>query len=195
MQPCTAADATSTPNAAANGGAATAGAARERNVAAVHAFYAAINSGDAEALLAVLAEDVEWDCFSLPTSAQRAGVPWLQGARGKEALRRYQQAVRQAGLDAGKLEAWVPKQVVAEGDTLFTMSETTIASKITGKVARMEGAYMFKLNAEGKVTAFRHFVDTGAHVWVHTPDERVAEVWAALGGAEHGKVDGSSDGM
>lgn len=40
-------------------------------VAAVHAFYAAINRGDGDALAALLAEDVEWDCFEMPTSAQK----------------------------------------------------------------------------------------------------------------------------
>ncbi len=40
-------------------------------VAAMHSFYAAINSGDSEALCALLAPNVEWDCFELPTSAQK----------------------------------------------------------------------------------------------------------------------------
>ncbi|PRW32625.1 cytochrome p450 isoform A [Chlorella sorokiniana] len=95
-------------------------------VAVVHAFYAAINRGDGDALGAVLAEDVEWDCFELPTSAQK---------------------------------------IVAQGDTVFTTSDTLIACKATGKQARMEGAYLFQFNEEGLIRVFKHFVDTGAHVW------------------------------
>lgn len=32
----------------------------------------------------------------------------------------------------------------------------------------------------------------GAHVWVHTPDERMAEAWAALGGVGHSGVHSGS---
>ena len=48
------------------------GCGPERTVPAVRAFYAALNKGDVEGLLALMAEDVEWDCFDLPTSAQKA---------------------------------------------------------------------------------------------------------------------------
>ena len=41
-------------------------------VPAVRAFYAAIVDRNLDALLALLAKDVEWDCFGLPTSAQKA---------------------------------------------------------------------------------------------------------------------------
>lgn len=67
------------------------------------------SGSNATAGLAVLAQEPERG--PSPLLYMQAGVPWLQPARGKDALRSQQQAVRQAGLDVGKLKAWVPKQV------------------------------------------------------------------------------------
>lgn len=75
-----------------------------------HLLFQAMSSGsNATAGLAVLAQEPERG--PSPLLYMQAGVPWLQPARGKDALRSQQQAVRQAGLDVGKLKAWVPKQV------------------------------------------------------------------------------------
>ena len=71
-------------------------------VAAVHAFYAAISRGDGDALAALLAEDVEWDCFEMPTSAQKV----CQLRRRRRRRRRRRSKAAQAAAAAPLPTNW-----------------------------------------------------------------------------------------
>lgn len=156
--------------------------------AAVRAFYDFLNAKDAEGLYGLLAENIEWDCNEIATSAQKAGVPWLQTASGKQALIEMSAKGAAVELDTSKFQFCL-KQVVVDGDAAFSVSETTIACRRTGKSVRTENVHQFGFDAAGKISKFRHWVDTGAHVYVWTPDEQMPAAWAAMGTEGAGAID------
>lgn len=56
-----------------------------------------------------------------------------------------------------------------EGDGLVAaVTEFDLTVKATGKRVRDEEVHLFEFDAEGKVTAFRHFLDTAKAIEAHS---------------------------
>ncbi len=130
-----------------------------RNTATVGAIYEAFGRGDVPAILALIADDCAWENWA-DNSAQKAGVPWMQAGTGPSGVGAFFQAI----------SAWQPNRfevlglmtggdkVVAEVEADFTVGN--------GKRFAEQELHLWTLNAEGKVTAFRHYLDTAKHIEV-----------------------------
>src|SRR4029078_11738627 len=53
------------------------------NLSTVQGIYESFGKGDVPAILAVLADDVEWEAWA-DNSAVKAGLPWMTPRHGKE---------------------------------------------------------------------------------------------------------------
>jgi len=120
------------------------------NVKIVKDFFAAIGSGDREALLALVAEDVEW---IVP------GTHWpLAGThRGRTGMAK----VLQKAFDEIEMTYPVPPEFVAQGDRVLVIGVATGKIKATNKPFKDDWVFDITLR-QGKIEHIREYIDTQA---------------------------------
>ena len=122
----------------------------EKNVQTVKDFFAAIGRGDREALLALVAEDIEW---IIP------GEDWpLAGThRGHAGLEDLLQKANET-VETSYPE---PPEFIAQGDRVLVVGFATGRIKATNRT--FEDHWVFAITVRnGKLTNVREYVDTQA---------------------------------
>ncbi len=129
-----------------------------RNRTIVGGIYEAFGRGDVPAIIDQMADDVAWESWP-DNSAQQAAVPWMQGGLGTAAVIAFFQAI----------STWIPndfqvKGIMSGGDSVVAEIEAdfTVGTK---RLADCE-LHLWRLNESGKVTFFRHYIDTAKHIAV-----------------------------
>lgn len=126
------------------------------NVETVQAIYEAFGTGDVPAILDHLAEDVTWD-----QHYPDRGVPWLKPRRGKDEVVGFFEAVG-GGLEFTRFE---PLNLLEGGDQVAAVIGLEATVKETGaKLVEEAEVHLWTFGPDGKVTDFRHVVDTLQHV-------------------------------
>ena len=121
----------------------------EQNVQVVKDFFVAIGRGDREALLALVAEDIEW---VIP------GRNWaLAGThRGHAGLMSLLETASRSLETSTE-----PREFVAQGDRVLVVGVATGKVKATNKP--FEDEWVFAITArDGKLVSIREYVDTQA---------------------------------
>ena len=121
----------------------------EKNVQTVKDFFAAIGRGDREALLALVAEDIEW---IIP------GKDWpLAGThRGHAGLADLLQTASKSIETSTE-----PREFVAQGDRVLVVGFAKGKIKATNKT--FEDHFVFAITVRGgKLTNIREYIDTQA---------------------------------
>jgi ketosteroid isomerase-like protein len=121
----------------------------EMNIQTVKDFFAAIGRGDREALLALVAEDIEW---IIP------GKDWpLAGThRGHAGLADLLETASRAIETSTK-----PREFVAQGERVLVVGFARGRIKATGKT--FEDDWIFAITVrDGRLTKIREYVDTQA---------------------------------
>ena len=122
----------------------------DENVQVVKDFFAAMGSGDKQALLALVAEDIEW---IIP------GEDWpLAGThRGHAGLENILQKANET-LETSYPE---PPEFVAQGDRVLVVGFARGKVKATNKT--FEDDWVFAITVrDGKLTNIREYIDTQA---------------------------------
>ena len=121
----------------------------EKNIQTVKDFFAAIGRGDKEALLALVAEDIEW---IIP------GKDWpLAGTRHGHAGLADLLETASASIETST----EPREFVAQGDRVFVVGFATGKIKATNKT--FEDDWIFAITVrDGKLTRIREYIDTQA---------------------------------
>ncbi|MES1245515.1 MAG: nuclear transport factor 2 family protein [Acidobacteriota bacterium] len=124
------------------------------NLATVQQMYAAFGRGDVPAILEHLDEAVEWEYGGNSTD-----VPWLQPRHGREGAAAFFASL--AELDIHRFEV----KTLLEGEgVVVALIDIESTVKATGKkVGEEDEVHLWRFNSEGKVTRFRHRVDTHGH--------------------------------
>jgi uncharacterized protein len=121
----------------------------EKNIQTVKDFFAALGRGDREALLALVAEDIEW---IIP------GEAWpLAGTyRGHAGLANL------LGTASKSIETFTkPREFVAQGDRVLVIGFARGKIKATKKT--FEDDWIFAITVrDGRLTSIREYVDTQA---------------------------------
>lgn len=122
----------------------------------VQQIYAAFGRGDVPAILDTLDDEVRWESWE-DNSAQRAGVPWLRGGSGKGAVAEFFGIVGAMKFNDFKVLGMMAsdEQVAVE-----VVLDVTLPS---GKRLRDEELHLWTVDANGKVTRMRHYLDTAKH--------------------------------
>ena len=124
------------------------------NVQKVQSVYEAFGRGDIPAILAVLAEDVEWEY-----GMSDAGVPWLQRRQGRADVQKFFQSL--AGLQITRFE---PKTLLESGNVVVALIDVTLVVKATGRtISEEDEAHIWHFGGDGLVERFCHKVDTHQH--------------------------------
>jgi hypothetical protein len=121
----------------------------EKNVQTVKDFFAAIGRGDKEALLALVAEDIEW---IIP------GEDWpLAGThRGHAGLANLLETASKSIETSTE-----PSQFVAQGDRVLVIGFARGKIKATGKTFADDWIFAITLR-DGRLTNIREYIDTQA---------------------------------
>ena len=92
-------------------------------------------------------------------------MPTAGVRRGREQVAEFFKALDQVF----EIQRFEPKQFIAQGEQVVVLGDDTAKVKVTGKVLTEEWAHAFTIR-DGKITAFREYIDTA---------EVVAELRAA----------------
>ena len=121
----------------------------EKNIQTVKDFFAAIGRGEREALLALVAEDIEW---IIP------GEDWpLAGTRhGHAGLANLLETASRSMETSTE-----PREFVAKGDWVLVVGYAKGKIKATNKT--FEDDWVFAITVrDGKLTSIREYIDTQA---------------------------------
>jgi ketosteroid isomerase-like protein len=131
----------------------------------VKELYEAFGRGDVPALLANLADEIQWESWA-DNTGQKTGVPWLKARTGKSGAAEFFKLVSET-LDVKELtvlsimegENQVAVEFVIEADVLTT-----------GKSYRDEEIHLWTFNDKNEIVRLRHYTDTAKHIAVSTKD-------------------------
>lgn len=122
------------------------------NLQTVQEIYAAFGAGDVETILGKLADDVEWDADSA------TDLPLTKPRRGRSEVGEFFVAT-----GAVEFTKFAPTEFLASSDVVVALIDVEFTVKATGKkVSQLDEAHIWRFNAAGLVTKFRHRVDTHA---------------------------------
>lgn len=128
-----------------------------QNEQTVQEIYAAFGRGDVPAILAKLADDVQWESWE-SHSAQKANVPWLRPRQGKAGVAEFFGTVAQMQISDFRVLS------VMSGGNQVAAELVVEANVPGGGHFRDEEMHLWTFNAEGKVTRLRHYIDTPKHI-------------------------------
>ena len=120
----------------------------EQSVEIVEGAYAAFARGDVPAVLAAMADDIEWH--------EAEGMPYGGVHRGGDAVARNVFGPLIADIDDF---AVTPIELIPSGDTVAVVARYTGTGKSTGKELDLEVAHVWDVR-DGKLARFRQFADT-----------------------------------
>lgn len=115
-------------------------------------IYESFNRGDIPAIIEQLAEDVNWEQWK-DNYAQKADVPYLRSQTGKSGVADFFVAVEDLGVK--KLDILS----VLEGGNQIAVELELESAKFED-----EEIHLWTFNDEGKVTRFRHYIDTAKQI-------------------------------
>lgn len=132
----------------------------QTNIATVQSMYEAFGRGDIPAILAQLADDVQWESWA-DNAAQTHNVAYMKAGTGKEAVLTYFGVVGQLNITRFDVLSMMEggNQVAAE----FVI-EALPSAFTTGYSD--EEMHLWTFNGEGKVIRLRHYLDTFKHIQV-----------------------------
>ena len=132
------------------------------NIATVQSVYEAFGTGDIPAILDKVSDDCDWETWDVDNTAQGSGVPWMLRRRGRDGVAEFFQAVG-ANLEFHSFE---PRNLLEGGNQVAATIKLEATAKATGERFQEEEIHLWTFDADGKVSAFRHYLDTAKHVRV-----------------------------
>jgi ketosteroid isomerase-like protein len=126
----------------------------EDHVATVASLYEAFGRGDIATIVDAVAEDVDWEA-----GAVDHGLPLLAPGRGKAHVAAFFEQL--ADVEFKRFE---PRLLFGSGDHVMAVIGTEFLVPKTGRSVREDAeGHLWTFGSDGKVVAFRHYVDTLQH--------------------------------
>ena len=134
------------------------------NVETVQQIYEAFGREDLPAILEHLAADVRWEYHPTGNTAQDRDVPYMRLREGREAAAGFFHDI----VEDFELHEFKPHSFL-EGDGLVAVViEYELTVRATGKRIWDEEIHLYQFDPDGKVTAYRHFLDTAKAIEAHS---------------------------
>lgn len=121
---------------------------------AVQAIYEAFSKGDIPAIMERLHPEVEWEHDTTPH-----GIPWIAPRRGRVEVAQFFEA-----LSALEFHVFEPISLLEGAGQVAGIIRLEATYRPTGKRIKDLEAHLFRFDQSGRVTHFRHFVDTHQHL-------------------------------
>ena len=125
------------------------------NLETVRSMYEAFGRGDIQGILDNLADEVEWEKWT-DNFAQKTDVPYLRFQKGREGVEEFFRAVEDLGITNINILSMM------EGGNQIAVEVELESAKLND-----EEMHLFTFDDEGKVTRFRHYLDTAKHIAAH----------------------------
>ncbi|HEY0426282.1 MAG TPA: nuclear transport factor 2 family protein [Pyrinomonadaceae bacterium] len=122
------------------------------NLETIKEIYEAFGKGDVPTILSKLAEDVDWEKWS-DNFSQKADVPYLRYKKGIPGVIEFFGEVANLGIKKFDVLA------LMEG-----AGRVAAEIEIEAEFFSDEEIHLWNFNDEGKVTRFRHYIDTAKHI-------------------------------
>jgi ketosteroid isomerase-like protein len=137
---------------------------RTSNIETIQSLIESVKQGDIPAFQRQLAEDVRWEYHPTGNTAQDADVPYMRLREGPEAAAGFIHDIEK------DFELhWIEPRAFLEGDGhVAVLLEYELTVHHTGKRIHDQEIHLYDLDANGKVKAFRHFLDTAKAIEAHT---------------------------
>ena len=130
-----------------------------KNIETIKAVYEAFGRGDADAILAVVTDDIDWG-----SETESKGAPWYGIRKGKKAVGAFFDDIGKSS----EVEEFTPLTFGANDDgDVFTIVRYTARSRDTGKAATMQLHHWFRFT-NGKISYYRGSEDTATMVAAFT---------------------------
>jgi len=123
----------------------------EQNKDVVNQAYTNFKTGNIDALVALMADDVTWE---LP---QMEGVPFAGARTGRASVAEFFQSVG-ASQEALHFE---PRELIAEGDKVVALGSYEWRVKSNSREFGGDFAHVFSIR-DGQIVAFKEYMDTAA---------------------------------
>ena len=126
------------------------------NEQTVQTVYGAFQRGDVPAIVALVADDVDWR----NDAVESRECPWNGNFSGKAGLPGFFEAV------GGELDIKVfdVKAMVAAGSSVAVWLRIESTVRKTGRALRNDVVHFWSFNERGQITRYRHFNDTAAEL-------------------------------
>lgn len=124
---------------------------RDDNLQVARDIYAAFGSGDIPAMLALLADDIEWEH---PGPSE---IPWAGSFRGHDGVASFFAAI----IENADFLEFEPQTFVADGDHVVVLGVEALRNKENDRQWQTEWCHDYTIK-DGKVTRFREITNTAA---------------------------------
>lgn len=125
--------------------------------------YEAFGRGDVDSVLENLAEDVRFEDHPTGTTMQDVDIPSMRLRKGKEEARGFFEAMDRDY----EMHTFNPHSFLEGDGVVAAVVEFELTVKSTGKRVRDEEIHLYEFDSEGRVTSFRHFLDTKKYIEAH----------------------------
>jgi len=137
------------------------------NLETIKQLLNALKEGDVDGFVAHLADDVRWEFHPHGNTAQERDVPYMRYREGRDHARTFHDDILE-DFEMHDIDA----HSFLEGDgKVAVVIRYELTVKSTGKRIRDEEIHLYEMDDDGKVRAFRHFLDTARAIDAHRPAE------------------------
>lgn len=123
------------------------------NIGVVIKLLEAVGQGNMQAIMDILAEDVEWQ--SPVTRTEHMGITWNRQRHGRDEVIDFFKELDQKS----KLEPFEEMKFTAQDDRVVLEGMNRGSAKSTGKPYEHNWIMVFEING-GKIVRHRHYYDT-----------------------------------
>lgn len=118
----------------------------------INTIYDAYGKGDVPTILSFLDVNVEWEKWN-DNFAQKVGVPYMRFIKGRENIPAFFGEVSKLGVKSFEVVS------VMEGKNTVAVNFLIDTEFFTE-----DEIHLWTFNSEGKISAFRHYLDTAKHI-------------------------------
>jgi len=133
------------------------------NIETVQSAYQAFARGDVRAILDQCTEDIRWEHHPTGNTAQDRDVPYLRSRSGRDAVAGFFHDM----AEGYEMHAFEPHSFLAGDGCVAAVVEFDLTVRATGQRIHDEEIHLFEFADDGKVRAFRHFLDTAKAIEGH----------------------------
>jgi uncharacterized protein len=134
------------------------------NVETMQQIYEAFGRGNIPAILDHWAEDVRWEEWPVANAAQERDVPYMRPRGGREAAAGFFEDI----AEDFEMNLFNPHTFLEGDGCVAVVIEVDFTIRSTGKRVHDEEIHFVEFGSDGKVTSFRHFLDTAKAIDAHS---------------------------
>lgn len=136
----------------------------QRNTETARRAYDLFKAGDIESLMDLYTDDADWE------NPQTENVPHTGKRKGKKQMLEFMSLV---GEHSENIH-FEPREIIAQGNKTVVLGDYKWRIKSTGKEYESDFVHVCTFDDDGKITAFKEYLDTAAARDAYTASAQAA---------------------